>query len=83
METMKQQDTERRKGSFGAPLPGAPNVGCGFPAKPLRFELWGVHEVLSLLSIHALARYNLADELDELTTQKDTRLILVRATVVV
>ena len=51
--------------------------------KTLKVRLWGAREVLSLLSIHALARYDLADELDELTTQKDTRFILVRATVVV
>ena len=31
-------------------------VGSGVPAKPLRFELWGAREVLSLLPIHALAR---------------------------
>uniref|UniRef100_A0A453JTI7 Uncharacterized protein n=1 Tax=Aegilops tauschii subsp. strangulata TaxID=200361 RepID=A0A453JTI7_AEGTS len=30
-------------------------VGCGVPAKPLRFELWGAREVLSLLPIYALA----------------------------
>ena len=27
------------------PLPGAPNVGCGVPAKPLRFEHLGASEV--------------------------------------
>ena len=58
-------------------------VGCGVSAKPLRFELWGAREVLPLLPIYALARYDLADGLDELTTRKDTRFILVRATVVV
>ena len=30
-------------------------VGSRVPAKPLRFELWGAREVLSLLPIHALA----------------------------
>ena len=69
--------------SYGAPLPGAPNVGSGVPAKPLRFELWGAREVLSLLPIYALALYDLADELDELPRQKDMRFILVRATIVV
>ena len=29
--------------------------GCGAPAKPLRFELWGAREVLSLLPIYALS----------------------------
>ena len=47
--------TNRRKGSYGAPLPGAPNVGSGVPAEPLRFKLWGAREVLSLLPIYALA----------------------------
>ena len=54
--TTERRSADRRKGSYGAPLPGAPNVGCGVPAKPLRFELWGAHEVLSPLPIHALAR---------------------------
>ena len=44
---------DRWKESFGAPLPGAPNVGLRVPAKPLRFELWGAHEDLSPLA-HAL-----------------------------
>ena len=83
IETMEQWDAERRKGSFGAPLPGAPNVGSRVLAKPLRFELWGAHEVLSLVPIYAVARYDLADKLDKLTAQKDTRFILVWATVVV
>ena len=53
--------TERRRIDWrgrgsGAPLPRAPNVGSRVPAKPLRFELWGAREVLSLLPIHALAR---------------------------
>ena len=47
--------TDQRKGSYGAPLPGASNVVCGVPAKPLRFELWGARKVLSLLLIYALA----------------------------
>ena len=38
----------------GAPLPGAPNVGSRVPAKPLRFELWGAREFLSLLPIRVL-----------------------------
>ena len=38
MEMMKQRDAERWKGSFGAPLPGMPNVGSRVPAKPSRFE---------------------------------------------
>ena len=48
--------TDQWKGSYGAPLPGAPNVGSGVLAKPLRFKLWGAREVLSLLPIYALAR---------------------------
>ena len=44
--TTEQLDAEGRKGSFGAPLPGAPNVGSRVPAKPSRFEHWGVREDL-------------------------------------
>ena len=44
---------ERQKESFGAPLPGAPNVGSRVPAKPSRFEHWGAHEDLPLPN-HAL-----------------------------
>ena len=49
----------------------------------LKIRTLGCARSLSLLPIYALARYDLADELDELATQKDTRFILVRATVVV
>src|SRR3989337_637361 len=41
--------------SFGAPLPGAPNVGFRVPAKPLRFEHRGAHKDLSQPN-HALTR---------------------------
>ena len=53
---MKQWSAGRREEDFSAPLPGAPNVGYRVLAKPLRFELWGAREVLSLLPIYALAR---------------------------
>ena len=56
MEVTERRSTDRRKGSYNAPLPSAPNVGSRVPAKPLRFELWGAREVLSLLPIYALAR---------------------------
>ena len=45
-------------------------VGSRVLAKPLRFKLWGAREVLSLLPIYALARYDLGDELDALATQR-------------
>ena len=45
-----------RKENSGAPLPGAPYVGSWVPAKPLRFELWGAREDLSLTS-YALTRF--------------------------
>ena len=54
METMERGDAERRKGSFSAPVPGAPNVGSRVLAKPSRFEHWGAHEDLPLLN-HALS----------------------------
>ena len=49
----------------------------------LKVRTLGCARSLSLLPIYTLARRDLADELDELATQKDTRFILVRATVVV
>ena len=49
----------------------------------LKVRTLGCARSLSLLPIYALARLDLADELDELATQKDTGFILVRATVVV
>ena len=49
----------------------------------LKVRTLGCVRSLSLLPIYALARYDLADELDELATQEDTRFILVRASVVV
>ena len=49
----------------------------------LKVRTLGCARSLSLLPIFTLARYGLADELDELATQEDTRFILVRATVVV
>ena len=49
----------------------------------LKVQTLGCARSLSLLPIYALARYDLTDELDKLTTQKDTGFILVRATVVV
>ena len=60
--------------SYGAPLPGAPNVGSWVPAKPLRFELWGAREDL-FLTDHALSRFPIS--------KLARRFILVRATVVV
>ena len=51
--------------------------------KTLKVRTLGCARSLPLLPIHALAHEDPADELDELTTQKDTRFILVRATVVV
>ena len=45
---------DRQRESFGAPLPGAPNVGSRVPAKPSRFEHWGAHEDLPLPN-HALS----------------------------
>ena len=48
MDATKQWDADQRKEDFGAPLPGAPNVGFRVPVKPLRFEHWGAHEDLSL-----------------------------------
>ena len=51
--------------SFGAPLPGTPNVGFRVSAKPLRFENWGVREdsplpnlALSLAVISKLSSIN-------------------------
>ena len=51
--------------SFGAPLPGAPNVGFRVPAKPLRLEHWGAQEdfplpnlALSLAAISKLSSMN-------------------------
>ena len=49
----------------------------------LKVRTLGCARSLSLLPIYALARYDLADELDELATQEDTRFILVWATIVV
>ena len=46
MDATKRWDADQRKEDFGAPLPGAPNVGYRVLAKPLRFELSGVHEDL-------------------------------------
>ena len=54
IDATKRWDADQRKENSGAPLPGAPNVGSWVPAKPLRFELWGARELLSLLPIHAL-----------------------------
>ena len=49
----------------------------------LKVRALGCAQSLFLPPIYALARKDLADELDELATQRDTRSILVRATVVV
>ena len=49
----------------------------------LKVRTLGCAQSLSLLPNYALSHYDLADELDELTTQKDMGFILVRATVVV
>ena len=46
MDATKRCDADRRKGDFGTPLPGAPNVGYRVPTKLLRFELWGAHKDL-------------------------------------
>ena len=55
-------------------------VGYRVPAKPLRFELWGARKDLILLK-HAL---NLAAILaSTMNNTRDTRFILVWATVVV
>ena len=58
------------EGSFGAPLPGAPNVGFRVPAKPLRFKLWGEHKDLSLSSSLA---HDLKAKLDKPKGTRDTR----------
>ena len=68
--------------SYGAPLPGAPNVGSRVPAKPLMFELWGAREDLSLAG-HALTRFAISRLARRTRNTRDTRFILVRATVVV
>ena len=49
----------------------------------LEVRTLGCARSLSLLPIYALARKDLADELDKLATHRDTRFILVWATVVV
>ena len=49
----------------------------------LKVRTLGWARSLSLLLIYALARLDLADELDELATEKDIGFILVRATIVV
>ena len=49
----------------------------------LKVRTLGCARSLSLLPIYALDCLDLADELDELATEKDTRFILVRATLVV
>ena len=66
---MDVSDADRCEESFGAPLPGAPNVGFRVPAKPLRFEHWGAREDLPLPN-HALTLTAISkDKLDELATQ--------------
>ena len=83
MDATKQWDVDRRKESFGTPLPGAPNVGFRVPAKPLRFKHWGAHEdfPLSILTLYASSRsLGLTKRNHNI---RDTRFILVQVTIVV
>ena len=56
-------------------------VGYGVPAKPLRFELWGAHE--DLLPTDPRPQIPVANLSYTMNNTRDTRFILVRATVVV
>ena len=83
MRAKRNIDGERVDGreSSGAPLPGAPNVGYRVPAKPLRFELWGAHE--DHLPTETRPEPRRGSKLNKMNNTRDTRFILVQATIVV